>query len=93
MSRKSKIAIAEKERITREYTAGNLPREEAARSPHCLRHTCATLMQKTGQNMRDVQLILRHTSIKTTARYSHPDMDDLKAANTEYVDELMHKSQ
>ncbi|WP_329493333.1 relaxase MobL [Caproiciproducens sp. CPB-2] len=31
MSRKSKIAIAEKERTTREYTAGNLPREEAAR--------------------------------------------------------------
>lgn len=31
MSRKSKIAIAEKTRITQEYTAGNISREEAAR--------------------------------------------------------------
>lgn len=31
MSRKSKIAIAEKARITREYTAGKVSREEAAR--------------------------------------------------------------
>lgn len=31
MSRKSKIAIVEKARITREYTAGNISREEAAR--------------------------------------------------------------
>ena len=31
MSRKSKIAIAEKARITQEYTAGNISREEAAR--------------------------------------------------------------
>ena len=31
MSKKSKIAIEEKVRITREYTAGNISREEAAR--------------------------------------------------------------
>ena len=31
MSRKSKIAIEEKARITREYTAGNISRKEAAR--------------------------------------------------------------
>jgi transposase len=31
MSRKSKIAIAEKTRITQEYTEGNISREEAAR--------------------------------------------------------------
>ena len=31
MSRKSKIAIEEKARITREYIAGNITREEAAR--------------------------------------------------------------
>lgn len=60
-------------------------------SPHCLRHTCATLMQKTGQNIRYVQLVLRHTNIKTTERYSHPDMAELKEATTEYADELLHK--
>ena len=31
MTKKSEIAIAEKVRITREYTAGNISREEAAR--------------------------------------------------------------
>lgn len=66
--------------------------EVRALSPHCLRHTCATLMQKNGCNMREVQLILRHTNIKTTARYSHPDMTELREATTEYSDELRHKN-
>lgn len=39
MLRKSEIAIAEKTRITQEYTAGNISREEAARRAVGLLHS------------------------------------------------------
>lgn len=59
-------------------------------SPHCCRHTYATLIQKSGEDIRSAQLILGHTSIKTTARYSHPDMEQLRAAGNAYSDFLFH---
>ena len=52
-------------------------------SPHCCRHTYATLMLETSGNIRIVQELLGHTDIKTTARYSHPDMQSLKHAVTD----------
>lgn len=45
--------------------------------PHCCRHTFATLSQRNGANIRSVQEVLGHTSINTTAIYSHPDEADL----------------
>lgn len=53
-------------------------------SVHCCRHTFATLSQRNGANIRAVQLILGHTSIKTTAIYSHPDMEELQAASESF---------
>lgn len=47
-------------------------------SPHCCRHTFATLSLATGGNIRTVQEILGHTDIKTTARYTHPDIDAMR---------------
>lgn len=49
-------------------------------SPHCCRHTFATLSLTSGAGIRVVQQILGHTDIKTTARYTHPDMDTMKDA-------------
>jgi len=43
-------------------------------SPHACRHTFATLMNEACSDIRTVQLILGHTDIKTTSRYTHPSM-------------------
>lgn len=47
--------------------------------PHTLRHTFATrLLQRS--NLRIVQLALGHRSIRSTERYTHPQLQDLRSA-------------
>lgn len=40
-------------------------------TPHCLRHTAATLAKARGYDIREVQQLLRHRQIGTTVRYEH----------------------
>jgi integrase/recombinase XerC len=56
---------------------------ERARAPvisaHPLRHTAATLLlNERGANLRDVQALLGHKSLATTARYTHVDSERLR---------------
>lgn len=47
---------------------------------HKLRHTAATLMHKSGVDIRVLQEILGHEQLSTTEIYTHVDNDSLKAA-------------
>lgn len=48
--------------------------------PHCCRHTFATLTHEAGADIRVIQELLGHADIKTTARYTHANMTDMRVA-------------
>ena len=43
--------------------------------PHLLRHTTATMLLEGGVTMKEVQSILGHSTIQSTARYTHVTQD------------------
>lgn len=49
-------------------------------SPHKLRHTAATLMLKTGVDVRTLQELLGHANLNTTQIYTHIDNEGLRVA-------------
>ena len=48
------------------------------RGAHVLRHSAATQMLRQGLSLQDIQVILRHSSIETTAHYAKVDLALLK---------------
>ena len=47
-------------------------------SPHCCRHTFATLMKNVDAPATDKQKLIGHTKFEMTAHYTHTDMKSLK---------------
>jgi integrase/recombinase XerC len=56
-------------------------------TPHDMRHAYATHMLNNGANIRDIQELLGHKSIKTTQIYTHVSLQNVRAAHSKAFDE------
>ena len=54
--------------------------ENETYSTHTLRHTCATLLYRSGINIKTIQALLGHVKIDTTEIYTHLHNEEVRTA-------------
>jgi integrase/recombinase XerD len=53
-------------------------------TPHLLRHACATHMLRRGAGIRQLQVLLGHSELSSTQRYTRIDIGDLHKVVSQY---------
>ncbi len=89
-SKKEDITMGEKRRLTR-VSVENIVRAYARKAgiikkvtPHVLRHSFATELLINGADIRSVQEMLGHASIKTTQIYTHLTNKQLREVHEKF---------
>jgi integrase/recombinase XerC len=73
--RGSRLSVRSVERLVKAY--GERAEISQTVTPHALRHSFATHLLEMGADLRSVQELLGHSSLSSTQRYTHLNLDHL----------------
>lgn len=74
--------------VTRE---ANFPDEVFKITPHDIRRSFATIMEKEGLTLREIQILLDHANLSTTERYVHDNKEGYRGKAAGVGNKLLEK--